>query len=165
MLVVFTCKQCLSRDSEEKLIEKCIFQKMEGIVPLGTTMDSESQRTRDLGSYDAYASYMKFIDRWSTPAGQSTPDWVVEDDFCDLIWYLGFGPDCPEETKVYWRKIQKGNYCGDDGRKRLRTSIINVLERDGLHCRLQDIRCPVLWLHVRAIPSPGGCFTMSEWKS
>lgn len=109
-------------------------------------MDSESQHTRDLGCYDAYESYMKFIRRWtsSTP----TPEWVVEDDFCDLIRYLGFGEECPDSTADYWKKIQKGNYKGDDGRKRLRMSIINVLERDSLHCRLQDIKCPVLWLHV-----------------
>jgi pimeloyl-ACP methyl ester carboxylesterase len=36
---------------------------------------------------------------------------------------------------------------GDDGRKRLKECTINLRDRDGLHARLFDIRCPVLWLH------------------
>jgi hypothetical protein len=80
---------------------------------------------------------MRFMGRWSSTT--LTPDWVIENDFCALIWYLGFGKNFPEATKVYWRNIQRENYRGDDGRKRLRIAIINVLERDGLHARLQDI--------------------------
>ncbi|KAK5109591.1 hypothetical protein LTR16_005749, partial [Cryomyces antarcticus] len=41
----------------------------------------------------------------------------------------------------------KSNYKGDDGRRRARMAAINLRERDGLHGRLFDIRCPVLWLH------------------
>ena len=39
------------------------------------------------------------------------------------------------------------NYAGDDGRKRLRISTINLRDRDGLHARLAGVRCPVLWMH------------------
>jgi pimeloyl-ACP methyl ester carboxylesterase len=44
------------------------------------------------------------------------------------------------------KEIQ-GNYQGDDGRRRARMAAINLSERDGLHSRLFDVRCPVMWLH------------------
>jgi hypothetical protein len=42
----------------------------------------------------------------------------------------------------------KDNYRGDEGRRALRMAVINMRDRDGLHGRLEYIRCPVLWLHV-----------------
>ena len=36
----------------------------------------------------------------------------------------------------------------DDGRRRARMAAINLRERDGLHGRLFDIKCAVMWLHV-----------------
>lgn len=34
---------------------------------------------------------------------------------------------------------------------------INLKERDGLHSRLSDVRCPVMWLHVGSLLS--NCMT------
>jgi peptidoglycan/xylan/chitin deacetylase (PgdA/CDA1 family) len=39
------------------------------------------------------------------------------------------------------------NYTGDAGRKRVRISSINLRDRDGLHGRLDGVRCPVLRMH------------------
>jgi hypothetical protein len=34
---------------------------------------------------------------------------------------------------------------------------INLAERDGLHSRLSDVRCPVLWLHVSFYRRAASC--------
>jgi pimeloyl-ACP methyl ester carboxylesterase len=47
----------------------------------------------------------------------------------------------------FWRKTIKANYQGDDGRRHAKMAAINLRERDGLHGRLFDVRCLVLWLH------------------
>ena len=39
----------------------------------------------------------------------------------------------------------------DDGRRRARMAAINLRERDGLHGRLFDVECPVMWLHVSGL--------------
>ena len=44
------------------------------------------------------------------------------------------------------------NYTGDAGRQRVRISTINLRDRDGLHGRLDGVRCPVLWMHGTADP-------------
>ena len=36
---------------------------------------------------------------------------------------------------------------GDTGRKHVRISSINLRDRDGLHGRLDSVRCPVLRMH------------------
>ncbi len=40
----------------------------------------------------------------------------------------------------------------DAGRQRLRLSSINLRDRDGLHGRLDSVRCPVLWMQGTADP-------------
>jgi pimeloyl-ACP methyl ester carboxylesterase len=54
------------------------------------------------------------------------------------------------EEREYWLAAYRTNYAGDAGRHRLRVSTVNLCDRDGLHARLGDIRCPVLWLHGTA---------------
>ena len=60
---------------------------------------------------------------------------------------IGFGKDCAAETRKQWVSLIKKNYQGDAGRKRFREAAINLRDRDGLHGRLYNVRCPVLWLH------------------
>lgn len=47
----------------------------------------------------------------------------------------------------FWVSTIQANYRGDDGRRRARMAAINLRERDGLHGRVFDVKCPVLWLH------------------
>jgi len=54
-------------------------------------------------------------------------------------------------VREFWRATIKENYRGDDGRRRIRMAAINLRDRDGLHGRLADVRCPVMWLHVSII--------------
>ncbi|KAI7163234.1 alpha/beta-hydrolase [Hortaea werneckii] len=116
-----------------------------GIVPLGTSMDYESERTRKLGCWDAPTGLTPTINACTT--NSATPDFEPGDDYCNFLIDTGFGKDCAEEARKYWINEIKANYRGDEGRRRLRMAAINLKERDGLHSRLFDVRCPVLWLH------------------
>lgn len=119
---------------------------IQGIVILGSSMDAESERTRSLGCWDGAAACTGPINDWTTT--QATPDFEPDTSYCDFLIDIGFGENCDKSTRDFWRKEIKANYQGDDGRKRARVAAINLKERDGLHSRLHDVRCPVLWLHV-----------------
>jgi hypothetical protein len=76
---------------------------------------------------------------------------VPGDAFADFLMDVGLGKDCPKETREYWKKETAKNYYGEEGRKRVIMAAINLRDRDGLHSRVGDVRCPVLWLHVSSI--------------
>ena len=119
--------------------------RIQGIIPLGTSMDYESERTRKLGCWDGVAANTGSIDAWTT--NEETPQYEPSDEFCNFLIDIGFGKDCDQSVRDFWQKTIKSNYQGDDGRKRARMAAINLRDRDGLHGRLFDIRCPVMWLH------------------
>jgi pimeloyl-ACP methyl ester carboxylesterase len=119
--------------------------KIEGIIPLGTSMDYESERTRRLGCWDGIEACTGPINKWTTT--QATPNFEPDTDYCNFLIDVGFGKNCNKSVRDFWTKTIKGNYQGDDGRRRARMAAINLRERDGLHGRLPDVRCPVLWLH------------------
>lgn len=120
-------------------------EKIEGIVALGTSMDSESERTRLLGCWNGIDACTGPIDRWTDT--KITSDFEPDDGFCNFLIDVGFGKDCGSSVRDFWTKTIKSNYQGNDGRKRARMAAINLRERDTLHGRLFDIRCPVMWLH------------------
>ena len=117
---------------------------VQGIIPLGTSMDYESQRSRDLGCWDGIEFCTPAIDALAEGVGD---DWVVPVDFVDAVLHEGFGDDVAPEERAFWHATYQKNYTGDAGRKRLRISSINLRDRDGLHGRLDSVRCPVLWMH------------------
>jgi pimeloyl-ACP methyl ester carboxylesterase len=119
--------------------------RIAGIIPLGTSMDSESERTRKLGNFDCIATLTGPIKEFESTT--STPDFVIPKSFRDFPIYVGFGNGIDDKTADWWHEEMKRNYSGDDGRKRLREVTINLRDRDGLHPRLSDVRCPVLWMH------------------
>ncbi|KAK5083097.1 hypothetical protein LTR05_006979 [Lithohypha guttulata] len=119
--------------------------KIQGIIPLGTSMDYESERTRKLGCWDGAAACTGPINNWTTT--NSTPDFQPDLDYCNFLIDIGFGKDCPKEEREFWCKTIQANYQGDEGRRRARMAAINLRERDGLHGRLFDVVCPVMWLH------------------
>lgn len=111
-------------------------------------MDYESERTRKLGCWDGADACTGPINEWTTSS--STPDFKPSTDYCNFLIDIGFGKDCPKETRDFWVETIKSNYTGDDGRRRARMAAINLRERDGLHGRLFDVKCPVMWLHGTA---------------
>lgn len=119
--------------------------RIEGIIPLGTSMDNESERTRKLGCWDGADACTGPIDKWTTT--QTTSSFEPDDDFTNFLIDIGFGKDCDKSVRDFWNKTIKANYQGDEGRRRARMAAINLRERDTLHGRLFDIRCPVMWLH------------------
>jgi pimeloyl-ACP methyl ester carboxylesterase len=122
--------------------------RISGIIPLGTSMDFESERTRALGCWDGIEACTGPINDWTSTS--ETPDFEPKESFCDFLIDIGFGKDCSKDVRESWRKTIKSNYRGDDGRRRARMAAINLRERDGLHGRLFDVKCPVLWLHGTA---------------
>lgn len=120
--------------------------KIQGVVPLGTAMDYESPRTRELGCWNGYDVCMSFVKAWASTSEQ--PDFYVGDQFCGAVSTLGFGQDCPDDLRDFWFGELRKNFAGEDGRRRVRMCALNVAERDGLLGKLEFVRCPVLWLHV-----------------
>ena len=120
---------------------------VQGIVPLGTSMDYESQRSRDLGCWDGVAFCTPAIDALAEPVGD---DWVIPTDLVDAVLLEGFGEDVPPEERSFWHEEHQRNYVGDAGRERLRLISINLRDRDGLQARLDAVRCPVLWMQGTA---------------
>ena len=119
--------------------------RIQGIIPLGTSLDYESPRTHELGCWDGVDACTGLINQWTTT--KTTPDFEPDNDYCNFLIDIGFGKNCPQSTRDFWTKTIKSNYQGDDGRRRARMAAINLRERDGLHGRLFDVRCPVMWLH------------------
>ncbi|WP_089404382.1 alpha/beta fold hydrolase [Geodermatophilus saharensis] len=118
--------------------------RIRGIVALGTSMDTESPRSRDLGCWDGVAFCTPAIDALAAPVGD---DWVVPAEMVDAVLAEGFGPDVPPAERAFWHARHQENYAGDDGRERLRLASVNLRDRDGLHGRLDGVRCPLLWMH------------------
>lgn len=120
---------------------------VKGIIPLGTSMDFESQRSRDLGCWDGIEFCTPSIDALAESVGD---DWVVPGEFVDAVLGAGLGEDVAPEERSFWHATHQKNYTGDAGRRRLRISTINLRDRDGLHARLDSVRCPVLWMQGTA---------------
>jgi pimeloyl-ACP methyl ester carboxylesterase len=122
---------------------------VKGMIPLGTSMDSESQRSRNLGCWDGVGFCAPAIDALAESVGD---DWVIPTELVDAVLAEGFGENVPPEERTFWHTTHQENYVGDAGRERLRISTINLSDRDGLHSRLDSVRCPVLWMHGTADP-------------
>lgn len=119
-------------------------QKIKGIIPLGTSMDFESQQSKELGCWNGYEFLTPSIDELAQPV---TEDWKLTDDFCDAVLHAGLGDTVTPVLRDFWRATIKQNYAGNEGRRRLRMCAINLRDRDGLYGRLDGITCPVLWMH------------------
>ena len=117
---------------------------VKGVIALGTSMDDESQRSRDLGCWDGLAFCTPAIDALAAPVGE---DWVIPTALVDATLKEGLGEQVSSEERAFWHETYQRNYAGDAGRQRLRMCAINLRDRDGLHGRLDGVRCPVLWMH------------------
>jgi hypothetical protein len=109
-------------------------------------MDYESSRSRETGCWDGRIAADGLVSVCNVPS--PTPDFELGDDWGNLLVNTGMGPDCDPELREFWVKESKANYAGNDGRERLRMCAIGLRDRDGLHTRLRDVKCPVLRMHV-----------------
>src|SRR4051812_10908761 len=119
-------------------------RSQKGIVPLGTSMDFESPRSRELGCWDGIEFCTPAIDALAEPVGE---DWVIPIELVDAVLKEGPGEDVSPEERAFWHATYQKNYTGDAGRKHVRICSINLRDRDGLHGRLDGVRCPVLRMH------------------
>lgn len=115
-------------------------------------MDYESERTRKLGCWDIAPIGDALVAGWSSK--EATPDFGLDDNYCGLNMNLGIGPDSDPALRSRLIGAMKEDYKGDDGRRRARMAAINLRDRDGLHGRVFDVTCPVLWMHVSTARSP-----------
>ena len=107
-------------------------------------MDYESSASREKGCWDPKTQLAPFYDKWSV----ATPDFVVDEVWRGMVANLGFSGTVSQETLSFWDQTVKDVYSGDEGRRKLRMALVNLMERDGLLCRLRDIKCPVYWLQA-----------------
>lgn len=118
--------------------------RLRGIVPLGTSMDFESERSRELGCWDAPGFLDASIEALAAPVAA---DWKPATESIDALLAVGLGPDVDATERAFWHRSLQQHYVGDAGRERMRICSINLRDRDGLLARLDSIRCPVLWMH------------------
>ncbi|TLD18533.1 hypothetical protein PspLS_10257 [Pyricularia sp. CBS 133598] len=119
-------------------------ERILGLLPLGTSMDSESSYSRSKGCWDPRTTLAPFLEAWSTT--ENTPDFVVDDAWCTAVGSLGFSGAVAPETLQFWTDTLRSVYRGDRGRRMLKMALVNLVERDGLLWRLRDVVCPVYWL-------------------
>ncbi len=99
-------------------------------------MDYESSASREQGGWDPKAQLAAFYDKWSAPIA----DFVVDEVWRGMVTGLGFSGTVGAETLSFWDQTLKEVYCGDEGRKKLRMALVNLMHRDGLLSRLRDIK-------------------------
>lgn len=109
-------------------------------------MDSESPRSRELGCWNAADVGGPILAVLNGSSGQ----FELPAPICDAVIDAGFGASITPESRKFWIDQLQKSYAGEDGRRRALISTINLAERDGLHLRLPDIKCPVLWMHGTA---------------
>ncbi|RFU29337.1 hypothetical protein B7463_g7011, partial [Scytalidium lignicola] len=119
-------------------------ERIQGLIILGSSMDYESSDSRSKGCWDPMPILSPIVH--GLTSASPTPDFVVDDVLCGMVSTLGFGA-VVEETVKFWTGTCKEVYRGDEGRTKLRMTLINLLSRDGLQLRLSDVKCPVHWLH------------------
>jgi hypothetical protein len=83
-----------------------------GIIPLGTSMDLESQRSRDLGCWDGIEFCTPAIDALAEPVGD---DWVISTELVDAVLKEGIGESVPPEERTFWHTSYQSNHTGDAG--------------------------------------------------
>ncbi|KAI2616715.1 putative alpha/beta hydrolase [Hypoxylon sp. NC1633] len=125
-------------------------EKIQGLILLGTSMDSETPESRLKGCWDPTPFLTPFFQKWSS--SEPTPDFVVGEDWIQPVIGLSLGSQATPEAMNFWTESMRRVYAGNEGRQKLRMDTICLAERDGLSYRLGDITCPVHWLHGKGEP-------------
>ena len=120
--------------------------QIQGIIPIGSSMDSESLRSREAGCWDGPTACSGLVNI----AGDFTPanDFEPGEGYHAFLMDIGFGKTVDSKTKDFWATAIRENYQGDKGKRRICMAAVNLAGRDGLYERLPYVKCPVLWLQV-----------------
>lgn len=109
-------------------------------------MDYESEDSRSKDCWNPAPMLMPFFEKWCVP---SPGDFVIDEVWCGMVGSLGFGEHGTPEKLQFWTETLQKIYRGEEGRRKAKMALTNLLTRDGLLLRLRDIKCPVHWLQVR----------------
>uniref|UniRef100_A0A8H7K5Y0 AB hydrolase-1 domain-containing protein n=1 Tax=Bionectria ochroleuca TaxID=29856 RepID=A0A8H7K5Y0_BIOOC len=120
-----------------------IFQTVKGVIPIGSSMDFESPRSRELGCWDGPEACSGLVGIAGDPA--PAHDFESGDAYCDFLMKIGYGVAVTPEIRDFWAESLKKNYSGDEGKRRICMAAVCLAGRGGLRERLTYIRCPVLW--------------------
>src|SRR5829696_353466 len=82
---------------------------VKGLIPLGTSMDFESRRSRELGCWDGIEFCTPAIDALAEPVGE---DWVIPIELVDAVLKEGLGGDVAPEERAFWHAAYQENYTG-----------------------------------------------------
>ncbi|OIW25481.1 alpha/beta-hydrolase [Coniochaeta ligniaria NRRL 30616] len=118
-------------------------ERVKGVIPIGSSMDSESVRSRELGCWDGPGACSGLLALAGDPA--PAHDFEPGPDYNDFLMEIGFGKNVDKATKDFWAKTIRDNYRGDEGKRRICMAAVTLASRDGLRERLPYVRCPVLW--------------------
>lgn len=130
-----------------------------GLLPLGTSMDAETQETREKGCWNPFPILQPFAAKWTSAT--ATPDFDLDDEWVDMVAAFGFGAHATEEKTKFWTEVLKETYAGDEGRRKARMAVLCLLSRDSLMPRIGDVECPVHWLQG-SDDGPYGCRVQHE---
>ncbi|RKU41002.1 hypothetical protein DL546_004040 [Coniochaeta pulveracea] len=115
-------------------------QRIQGIIPIGSSMDSESSESRALGCWDGPAAAAGLVDLHGDLSPK--PDFEPGDGYRDFLLDIGYGKGVTTELVQKWGQSLQETYSGDEGKRRICAAAVCLTTRDGLHKRLPQIRCP-----------------------
>ncbi|GLB34343.1 putative serine aminopeptidase, S33 [Lyophyllum shimeji] len=119
--------------------------KVLGIIPVGSSMYSESDETRKLGAWNAPKVFPPWYDAFVSTRPKA--EFEVPRRFTDDLIHYGFGEAPTKEQHEFWTQRIRDTYKGDEGRKKLLMCTICLEQRDSLELKLPEVTCPVLAIH------------------
>ncbi|KAL7814374.1 Alpha/Beta hydrolase protein [Trichoderma gracile] len=128
-------------------------EKIQGLMILGSSLDYESAASREKGCWDPATTLGPVVD--SLFSTEPTPDFLIDEGLRESVVNIGFSGVITPEAADFWKATLNKVYSGDNGRKKLRGAFLNLLTRDGLLRRVQDIKCPVYWIQGNQDPVYG----------
>lgn len=111
----------------------CI-QKVNGLILIGTFMDSESPESRELGCWDGSQATSALVAK--------SADFAPHDDFepgsgyADFLMNIGYGEKVTADLTQKWTKSIQKVYSGDVGKRLVCMAAVYLASRDGLYARL-----------------------------
>lgn len=84
------------------------------------------------------------MDKWSDPT--PAEDFIIDEVWCGMVAGVGFGEHGTPELVAFWTSVLQDVYRGNEGRKKAKMAVTNLITRDGLLARLRDVKCSVSWL-------------------
>lgn len=124
--------------------------QVEGIIAIGSSMDYESVRSRELGCWNGPEACAGLLSIAGGP--EPAHDFEPGDGYVEFLMDIGYGKSVTQDLKDFWARTIALNYSGDAGKRRICMAAVNLASRDGLRERLPYVTCPILWLQVCLLP-------------